>query len=144
LPSAASVESRPSTCVKDEIKITFDEFGWHALQERAADDGTSLDELVSLAISYYESELSSGRAAIEVPRFRRTTRGEARNVTIEADAEVMRRIEDEAERRGVALERICEHAALLFLADLDSGRVAEQVIQRARSGAGPPRFEPST
>jgi hypothetical protein len=130
--------------VKDEIKITFDEFGWHALQERAADDGTSLDELVSLAISYYESELSSGRAAIEVPRFRRTTRGEARNVTIEADAEVMRRIEDEAERRGVALERICEHAALLFLADLDSGRVAEQVIQRARSGAGPPRFEPST
>jgi len=124
------------------MKITFDEFGWRSLEERAAEEGTSLDEFLSLALSYYESELSSGRAAIEVPRFRQTPGGEARTVTVEIDGEVMRRVEDEGERRGVAVERVCEYAALFFLADLDAGRVAEQVIQRARSGAGPPRFRP--
>jgi hypothetical protein len=56
----------------------------------------------------------------------------------------MRRIAEEGERRGVALERVCEHAALLFLADLDAGKVAQQVIRRARSRAGPPRFGPGT
>jgi hypothetical protein len=130
--------------VKEEIKITFDEFGWRALSERAVEEGASLDELVSLALSYYESELSSARAATDVPRFRQAPRGEARSLTIEIDEDVMRRIAEEGERRGVGLERVCEHAALLFLADLDAGRVAQQVIRRARSGAGPPRFGPGT
>ena len=126
------------------MKITFDEFGWRALNERAVEEGASLDELVSLALSYYESELSSARVATDVPRFRQAPRGEARSLTIEIDEDVMRRIAEEGERRGVALERVCEHAALLFLADLDAGRVAQQVIRRARSGAGPPRFGPGT
>jgi hypothetical protein len=130
--------------VKEEIKITFDEFGWRALNERAVEEGASLDELVSLALSYYESELSSARVATDVPRFRQAPRGEARSLTIEIDEDVMRRIAEEGGRRGVALERVCEHAALLFLADLDAGRVAQQVIRRARSGAGPPRFGPGT
>lgn len=143
-PSAGSVESRPSIDVKEEIKITFDEFGWRALNERAVEEGASLDELVSLALSYYESELSSARVATDVPRFRQAPRGEARSLTIEIDEDVMRRIAEEGERRGVALERVCEHAALLFLADLDAGKVAQQVIRRARSRAGPPRFGPGT
>jgi len=143
-PSTRSVESRPSIGVKEEIKITFDEFGWRALNERAVEEGASLAELVSLALSYYESELSSPRAATDVPRFRQAPRGEARSLTIEIDEEVMRRIAEEGERRGVAVERVYEHAALLFLADLDAGRVAQQVIRRARSGAGPPRFGPGT
>jgi hypothetical protein len=131
---------RPSKDVKEEIKITFDEFGWRALEERAAEEGAGVDEMVSLALSYYESELSSGRAATDVPRFRRAPRGETRSMTIEIDEDVMRRVEEEGKRRGVALERVCEHAVLLFIADLDAGRVAQQVIRRARSGAGPPRF----
>jgi hypothetical protein len=130
--------------VKEDIKITFDEFGWRALEERAAEEGVGLDELVALALSYLESELPNDRAATDVPRFRRAPRGETRTLTIEIDEDVMGRLEEEGERRGVALERVCEHAALFLLADLDAGRVAEQVIQRARSGTGPPRFGPGT
>ena len=50
------------------MKITFNEFGWRALEERAAEEGAGLDEMVSLALSYYESELSSGRVATDIPR----------------------------------------------------------------------------
>ena len=52
LPSAASVKSRASKGVKEEMKITFDEFGWPALEERAAEQGAGLDEMVWLALSY--------------------------------------------------------------------------------------------
>jgi|SRR5215470_12659569 len=122
------------------MKITFDEFGWSALEERAAEERLGLEGLVSLALTYYESELSSGRAAIEVPRFRRRPNGgETRDMAISIDQASMRRLREEAERRGVSLERLCEHACMLLLADLDSGQVAERVIERARFGAS--RFE---
>lgn len=139
---AAPVESPPATGVKEEIKITFDDFGWQALEERAAEEGVGLEELLSLALRHYDSELPNGRAATVVPRFRQApANGETRAIALEIDDGTVRRLEQEAERRGVALERIYEHAALLFLADLDAGRVAEQVVRRARSGSRPGRSE---
>jgi hypothetical protein len=124
--------------MKEEIAITFDDFGWQALEERAAEQRISLEELLSLALGYYDSELPSGRAATGVPRFRRTpANGETRTLALEVEGGTMPRLEREAERRGVALEQVCEHAALFFLADLDSGKVAEEVVRRARSKPGP-------
>jgi hypothetical protein len=124
--------------MNEEITITFDDFGWEALEERAAEQRVSLEELLSLALGYYDSELPSGRVATVVPRFRRTPAdGETRTLTLRVEEGTMPRLEREAERRGVALERVCEHAALLFLADLDSGKVAEEVVRRARSKPGP-------
>jgi len=128
--------------VTQQVKITFDEFGWTALEERAAEERLGLEDLVALALTYYESELSSERAAIEVPRFRRQpSAGETRALAISVDPASMRHLTDEAERRGVSLERLCEHACMLLLADLDSGQVAERVIERARSAADQSRFE---
>lgn len=123
--------------MKDEINISFDEFGWQALEERAAKERIGLEDLVALALRHYESELEGGRAATDVPRFRRAARGESRTLGLEIDEGVKRRLQQEADRRGVALERVYEHAALLFLADLDAGRVAERIVRSARSGGGP-------
>ncbi|HEY7267326.1 MAG TPA: hypothetical protein VH501_06495 [Solirubrobacterales bacterium] len=126
--------------MNEEIAITFDDFGWEALEERAAAQRVSLEELLSLALGYYDSELPSGRAATVVPRFRGApAEGETRTLTLRLEEGTMPRLRREAERRGVALERVCEHAALLFLADLDSGKVAEEVVRRARSKPGPGR-----
>ena len=135
MPPGGTIESLRLTRVTEEIKITFDEFGWSALEERSADERLGLEEIIALALTYYESELSSGRAAIDVPRFRRLpAQGRTRTVTIEIDQRSMRRLQQEAERRGVPFERLCEHASLFLLADMDSGMVAERVIERARSG----------
>ena len=128
-----------------ETKITFDEFGWSALEERAAEERMGLEDLLALALTYYEGELSSGRVAIDVPRFRRSpAAGEARTLRIPVDDETMRRLEQEAERRGVSVERLCEHASIVLLADLDSGKVAERIIERARSASSSrPPSEPA-
>jgi len=122
--------------VAQETNITFDEFGWSVLEERAAAERMGLEDLLTLALTYYESELASGRVAIDVPRFRRSSvGGETRTLKIPLDDDSLRRLEHEAERRGVTFERLSEHAALVLLADLDSGKVAERIIERARSGS---------
>ena len=121
--------------VRLEIPITFDEFGWSALEDHARAERLELDRLVALACSYYESELSADRTATVPPRFgepavERETRT-TRTLVLELGAESLRRLEQEAERQGLPLARLCEHAALLYLADLDSGRLAERVVKRA-------------
>ena len=118
--------------VKLEISITFDEFGWSALEEQASAERLELDGLVAMACSYYESELAAGRAATVVPRFGQpAVERETRTLVLELGAECLRRLEQEAERQGLAIERLCEHAALLYLADLDAGRLAERIVRRA-------------
>lgn len=121
--------------MKLEIPLTFSEFGWRALEERARSKRIELERILALACSYYEAELSGGRAATVVPRFgqpplERESRA-TRTLTLELGAECLRRLEQEAVRQGVALERLCEHAALLYLADLDADRAAKGVIRRA-------------
>jgi hypothetical protein len=118
--------------VELEIAITFEEFGWSGLEDQARAEGFELDRIVALACSYYESGLAAGRAATVVPRFgQRPLERETRTLVLELGAGCLRRLRQEAERQGLALGRLCEHAALLYLADLDAGRVAERVIRRA-------------
>lgn len=125
--------------VKLEIPLTFSEFGWLALEERARSEGFELERLLALACSHYAAELAGGRAATIVPRLgqppvERDTRG-TRTLALELGAKCLRRLEQEAERQGVALERLCEHAGLLYLADLDADRAGRGIIPRADPSA---------
>lgn len=126
-----------SMAVLVEITTTFDEFGWSGLEDEARAERLALDQLVALACTYYASELAADRTATVVPRLgqppaERVER-EARTLVLELDEECLRRLEEEAERQGLPLERLCEHAALLYLADLDAGRVAERINRRTDS-----------
>ena len=122
-----------------DIPLTFSEFGWRALEERADSERVELDRLLVLACSHYEAELAGGRAATVVPRLgqppvERETRG-TRTLVLELAAGCLLRLEQEAERQGVALKRLCEHAALLYLADLDADREGRGIIPRADPSA---------
>jgi hypothetical protein len=113
-----------------EISVGFDDFGWSALQNQAHTDGLELDQLIDLACSYYESQLGSGRTAMLVPRFDQpTSQRDDRVLQLEMGAETRRRLDQEALRQGVGLERLLEHAAMFYLADLDAGRVTEQIVR---------------
>ena len=121
--------------VKLEIPLTFSEFGWNALEERARSERVALERILALACGHYEAELAGGREATVVPRLgqppaERGTRG-TRTLVVELSARCLRRLEQEAERQGVGLSRLCEHAALLYLADLDADRAAKGVIRPA-------------
>ena len=113
-----------------EISLGFDDFGWSALQDQAHSDGLELDQLIDLACSYYESQLGSDRTAMRVPRFEQSAGGrEDRLMQLEMGTETRGRLEQEAVRQGVGLERLLEHAAMFYLADLDAGRVTEQIVR---------------
>jgi hypothetical protein len=118
--------------VELDIPITFDEFGWSVLEDLARAERLGVDRLVALACSYYGSELAAERAATLVPRFDQPpVERETRTLVLELGAKCLRRLEQEAERQGLALERLCEHAAMLYLADLDAGRVAKRIVRHA-------------
>ena len=66
-------------------------------------------------------------------------------VTIELDDFGYESLQAEADRQGVTLETLVEHAAMYYLGDLHSGRAAVQIFQRsvAESPARPrPRSVP--
>jgi len=96
-------------------------------------DGEALDDLLSRAAAYFYAEQRTSRAATLVPRFK-LARGMPREIRVEWDAECWEGLESEARRQGVPVERLLEHAALLYLADSDSGRLAKRVLDRAEEG----------
>jgi hypothetical protein len=104
--------------MKLEIAITFDEFGWALLDEEARGEGLEVSRLLERACNKYGSEVVGGRAATVVPDFDKpASERETRSLTLELDPECLARLEREAKRQGVGLGRLCEHAALLHVAD---------------------------
>jgi hypothetical protein len=59
------------------------------------------------------------------------------SVTIELDDFGWERLRREAQRQSIPLEHLLEHAAMYYLADLDSGRAAVQVFRRAIADRDP-------
>jgi len=71
------------------------------------------------------------------PRFKLAAQGSPREVRLEVDADRWKVLESEAQRQGIPLERLLEHAVLLYLADIDSGRLAKRVLDRSEEGDEP-------
>ncbi len=117
-----------------QIPLTFTRFGWNSLEERAGSMGFSVDQFMEQAVAYYLSELDSGRAAARLPRFgTEPPDGRARVLTLELDDSCTTRLDREANHQRSSLPLLLRHAALLYLADLDDGRVAERVTGRAQA-----------
>ena len=116
----SSVDWRPSRmAVGFEISLTFDEFGWSTLDDHARAEGL---ELVA--------ELGGERMALRVPRFEEGSEQETRTFVLELSSEALEQLEGEAKRQEIRLDRLFEHAAMLYIADLDAGRVAKRITER--------------
>ena len=95
----------------------------------------SVEGLIADACSYLVVEIENERVSIQPPRFRsRPPRfrsqsgGEARELELRLPARIWRELEAEAEVQGIELPRLVEHASLLYIADLDSGRAAGRIL----------------
>ena len=117
--------------VRHQLTLRFDEFGWESLESEARRDGETLDDVLSRAAAYFDAERPAPRAALRAPAFKPNGRGTPREIRLEVNRDCWEGLESEARRQGVPLERLLEHAALLYLADIDSGRVANRVLGRA-------------
>jgi hypothetical protein len=117
--------------VRQGLTLKFDEFGWESLESEARRQGETLDDLLSRAAAYFNANRSTRRAAMLVPGFKPGRRGTPCHIQLEVSRDCWEGLESEAGRRGVPLKRLLEHAALLYLADLDFHRLANCVVGHA-------------
>jgi len=92
------------------------------------------------ALRCYLGDRGSERPAWPYPDFLRgsETEGET-TIELELDAGLWREFEQEAERQGVSVEQLAEHAAFYFAAELDAGRVTQRILDDLDSGEGDAR-----
>ena len=124
-----------SARARKRVTLRFDGFGWESLESQAVRDGETLDESLSRAMAYFGAMLPTTRAAAIAPRFKPRDQRIPREIPLELTHEYWERLQHEAERQGIPLEQLLEHAALLHLSDADSGRVADHVLDRAAEDA---------
>jgi len=111
-----------------QVELRFDSFGWEALESEADRLHVAVEALISRAVAYFESQMSGGRQAVQLPSGEGSLSGEVRVLELEIRDGTWQRLRREASRQKVDVERLVEHAALLFIADLDAGRVTEKFL----------------
>jgi hypothetical protein len=123
--------------VERRLTLRFDEFGWQSLESEARRQHETLNGLLSHAAAYFSAERATSRVAMRTPGFKRGGREILQEIRLELARDHWEALESEAGRQGIPLERLIEHAALFYLGDLDSGRFAEHLIDRARDDDEP-------
>ncbi len=113
------------------VTLRFDDSAWVTLEAAAGRDRETLDDFVSRAVLYYQAELPASRIAMSVPRFKPPDHGSPRDLALGIPSEAGERMKAEAVRQDAPLEQLYEHATLLYLADIDAGRVADRVLEGA-------------
>jgi hypothetical protein len=122
--------------MKRGLSFSFEEFGWESLEAQAKLEEETLEGLLARAFAYFASELGSGRSVLRAPRFKSSRRGVARELEVDLAAESWKRLEAAAAEQKIPLERLLEHAAFVYLADVESGRVADTAFRRAEESGG--------
>lgn len=89
------------------------------------------------ALRCYLGDRDSERPAWPYPDFLRGSEMEGETaVELELDAGLWGEFEQEAERQGVSVQQLAEHAAFYFGAELDAGRVTQRILDDLDSGEG--------
>ena len=111
------------------VTLTLGDFAAEVLHEQATAHALSPEEFVDRAARYYMSERSTGRPARKVPAFLKSSSGgRDAGVQFDLDKASWEELEAVAESEETSVERLLEHAVLLLIADLDSGRVATRFV----------------
>ena len=135
----AAYEYRPYCGMRRSVELTLTDFSRNALAHEAPRHGLSVSTLLARAALYYLLERESGRLAARVPRLHDEPSATSGNsvvpVTIELRAPRWRELEHGAASEGISVERLLEHAVLLFLVDLESGQVAARLLASAEVAA---------
>jgi DNA-binding transcriptional LysR family regulator len=132
LMSAGSPETEAGgakRAMSRSVTLEMDAFGVEAFTELAERQGGSASGLLRMAAHYYLADSDDGRPAWQVPSFAHEAAPEPRRagVQVEVDDETWDALVEEARRQGVDVGVLAAHAVLYFMADVDSGRVAQRM-----------------
>ena len=110
------------------LSISLDSFGWQTLEAAAGRQDESIEELIAAACGHLVIESERGRAAARLLRLPGPRQGETRELELALPARIWRALETEADGQKVELPRVIEHASLLYVSDLESGRAADLIL----------------
>jgi hypothetical protein len=112
------------------VSVELSSFSRESVAEQAARQRIPVAVLLRHAVLYYLAERGSDRLAPQLPRFARTTPLGDDSVHVEVDLEdaEWEAFERAAASAGVPLSRLLGHAALLYVAEVDSGIVARRLV----------------
>ena len=104
-------------------------FAVETLDEEAQRQRVPLATLLRHAALYYLAERSSGRVAVRVPSFPEAKSGSAPvEVMVDLDNGEWGRVEHAAACERVPVAALISHAAVLYVADCDSGKVSSRLL----------------
>jgi hypothetical protein len=107
-----------------DVTLHLDEFGRRALARFARGKHGSPAAAVRTASLYYLADRDSDRPSWRMPRLEPGKEAEP-TLKVRLDDDTWRALDEEAGRQGVSADALAVHAVLYFLADLDSGRLAD-------------------
>jgi hypothetical protein len=117
--------------VERTVAVVIDDFTLALLEDASTAGRTTQGVLLMQAIRYYLAERDSGRPGW--PCSRLDKEGEAGEVTstieLDVDQSAWKAFSLEADRQGVSTDRLLQHGALYYLADRDSGRLTETILE---------------
>jgi hypothetical protein len=121
---------------KRQVTVVVSALAFEALAGEDADG--SVPVKADSPLRCYLEDRGTDRPAWPYPGFLRgsETQGE-KQTALEVDEALWRDFSEEADRQGVTVEQLVEHAAFYFAAELDAGRVTQRILDNFGStGSG--------
>ena len=111
------------------LTLAMDAFGSEAFADFAERQGGSVSRVATVAARYYLADPDDNHPGWPVPSSARMAEQERPDagVRVEVDESTWNSLLGEARRQGVDIGVLAAHAVLYFMADVDSGRVAQRM-----------------
>jgi hypothetical protein len=120
---------RAKRAMPRSLTLKMDEFGLQTFAELAERQGASASRVATVAAHYYLADSDDGRPDWRVPSFFSRVEPQRRGagLRVELADPTWNALVQEARRQGVDICVLAAHAVLYFIADVDSGRVAQRM-----------------
>lgn len=112
------------------VAVAIDDFTLELLENASIAGRTTQGVLLMRAIRYYLAERDSGRPGWPCSPLDEEGETEvASTIELDVDGSAWEAFSLEADRQGVTTDRLMKHGALYYLADRDSGRLTQKILE---------------
>jgi hypothetical protein len=124
--------------VKRSRTVGLSRFVVEAIGGEGGADDRRVSARLMQAVRLYLADRNSDRPGWRYPAFLpERPAGEDVALELSADEGLWRALEGEAERQGVSLRQMLEHAALCYAAELSAGRATERIVESLEAETEP-------
>jgi hypothetical protein len=114
---------------KQSVTVRLSRLAFEALAGEGHEGSARAPARTESAIRIYLGDRDSGQPAWPYPGFLRASETQE-DVSLElaVDPDLWLQFEAEAERQGVSVQQLLEHAAFYFAAEFDAGRITQRIL----------------